>query len=309
MRMDPHREPEPSTRARLPGTSLFSFFRRCSASWAVVPDSQRSYVPFAKHEPSAHARHGRRGNALLGVFHRVLRPRTRIGLSRRRRGLGELKGIQSSMDGSRTFRKVAILCVAARCAACAMFLVWHFISAEVVGQTSTAQLGTVLALVLLPGCAWGAWRMDRSWAARASAYGLTSSRSAAPDTPIDLGAEPSSGMSTVAGPASGAELACDRSILDPVSLSTPGPDGTCREAPAKAAPCPGRNSEAGSTRTPARASRLPQTVRGTVSAGSLVTPSVVQPAPTGPQSVPPQAPASEAPRATHPPHRRRIARR
>jgi hypothetical protein len=61
----------------------------------------------------------------------------------------------------RRSRQAALMTVGAASVAVAAFWVWRLAGREQIAELTTAHLGALLALTVLPGAAWGAWRLDR----------------------------------------------------------------------------------------------------------------------------------------------------
>ncbi|MCC6428703.1 MAG: hypothetical protein IT435_18015 [Phycisphaerales bacterium] len=69
----------------------------------------------------------------------------------------------------RSVRRAAVVLIAVSSIAGGTLLAWHMVSPESLAGTSTSQMVLVLALLVLPMAALGAWQMDRLAAARSPA--------------------------------------------------------------------------------------------------------------------------------------------
>jgi hypothetical protein len=66
----------------------------------------------------------------------------------------------------RSARRAAVVLIAVSSIVGGILLAWHMVSPESLAGTSTPQMVLVLALLVLPLAALGAWHMDRLAAAR-----------------------------------------------------------------------------------------------------------------------------------------------
>jgi hypothetical protein len=66
-------------------------------------------------------------------------------------------------------RRAAIVSVAVYSVLCGVFLVWQLVTRDQVAALSTAQLGGMLALFLLPAATAAAWELDRRAMVRGTA--------------------------------------------------------------------------------------------------------------------------------------------